>query len=197
MNHQRGTTLIELLIAMSLLALIAVYGMSAARFLRNFDRVEQRIARQDLIDAVAGHIRAAIANARAVPLDGPADRPQLAFRGEPHDVAFVTAADPRLEYGGLSFVSFRLDRHSSLVALRRIFRASLTFDTSSSDPLLLAEGITQFDLAYYGPESEGETPRWHDAWPDPARLPRAVRLSLSSAGGSQPQVMTISIATAQ
>ena len=196
MDQQRGTTLLELLVAMSLLALIAVYGLSAVRFLRNFDRIGQIIERQDLIDAAADHMRVAIAGARAVSLEEPARQPELAFRGGTHDIAFVTAADPRLEYGGLSFVRFRLEGQS-LVALRQPFRASLRFDNPTVDPILLADGIGRFELAYYGAPAEGESPRWFDAWRGRSFLPKAVRLSISPKAAPQPVVLTIVVATGQ
>lgn len=196
MEHQRGTTLLELLVAMTLLALIAIYGLYAVRFFGSLERVERRIERQDLIDAVADHMRAAIAGARAVSLGENADHPQLAFLGTPREVAFVTAADPRLEYGGLSFVRFKRDGQS-LVALRHSFRANLTLDHPTTDPILLADNIFQFDLAYYGATADGQTPRWYETWPVAARLPRAVRVTIAYPEANRPLVLTILIETAQ
>ncbi|CAN5257478.1 hypothetical protein BH10PSE7_BH10PSE7_38320 [soil metagenome] len=177
---QRGTTLVELVIAMALLALIAVYSLGAVKSFRDFARVADRIEHQELAGAVATHLVRSIESARGAFVSGTGDLPVLAFIGQAQSLTIVTDSDPRLDFGGLYLVQLTLEDAGEyglrLVDRRTAFRPSLMLDLNTGDPVVLLDHIRRLTFAYYGSASSNEAARWHGDWLAAARMPAAVRI---------------------
>ena len=96
-SGEEGTTLLELLVAIALLALLCTYSFDAIRHLQSFNRAIREIEDANSIEAVAAHMRRTIAGSRVAFFTAPGSQARLAFMGEESRIALVADADNRLE----------------------------------------------------------------------------------------------------
>lgn len=185
---QEGTTLLELLVALSLLALLSVYAVTAIRYLQNFDRVQTLIEERASLEAVRTHLRRSIETMRIAFLITDGTSPRLAFSGRKETVSFVTNADSRLEYGGLYLVHFGLSEDASgvndLVTTRRAFRPAMDAEAAAEGLPILSK-IESLAFSYFGSPQEGVKPQWFEDWPGMGVLPQAIRIEVKFAAGDQ------------
>jgi general secretion pathway protein J len=176
-RRDSGFTLVELLVSLALLSLMTVYALKAFYSLRDFDRVADRIAAQAEVEAVASHLREAVADARAVFASDASDAPRLLFKGSGEVLQFVAASDGSRETGGLIEVSYGLDSDGTLFSERHILRAAAT---SPANRVILLRGVTDLSFRYWNGAAtgEGETA---DAWPENDRLPDAIEVRVTFA----------------
>lgn len=201
-DGEEGTTLLELLVALSLLALLSVYAVSAIRYLQNFDRVQTLIEDRSAMEAVRTHLRRSIEAMRTAFLIGEGSSPKLAFSGRKEAISLVTHADSRLEYGGLYLVRFEVNEDASglrdLVTTRRAFRPRMDPAAPGTDSLTVLAHIETLSLSYFGSPQEGGKPDWYADWPEGNVLPQAIRIEIGFAAGDQrlfaPLVVPIAVA---
>jgi general secretion pathway protein J len=184
---EEGTTLLELLVAVALLALLASYAIDAIRHLQSFNQGIRAIEDANSVEAVAAHIRRTIAQSRIAFFTAQGAQARLAFTGEENRIALVTDADSRLEIGGLYLVEIGLKEDDkgkrALVAFRRAFRPSMAADLGDDDPILLSDRVASLSFRYFGsPEKDAEA-AWYPAWPAAKVLPLAVEVAVTSSNG--------------
>lgn len=194
----RGFTLLELLVALTVLALAAAVAGSGLDVLGRALARERRAA-ETTRALVLAHERLRLELARALPLDwGPPQRPLAAFVGEPERVRFVEAAAPFEPEPGLRLVELALEERPGgrLLVLRRI---GLVRDGSgfarlaAAEPVPLATVGPGFAFGYYGEREGRRGARWWPDWPPGPRLPAAVRLA--GADDAAPLVVRLAIDT--
>lgn len=161
-----------------------MYALGALKHLSVFDRVIGEIEDTNSMEAVAAHVRRAIAGSRVVFLMGfKDDETGIAFKGEENRISFVTDADSRLEYGGLYLVQIGLSGEEPgprrLVQFRRVFRPSMAIEPGDAEPILLAENVKALNFRYFGSPEEGAKAGWHAVWPFVKALPRAVEVTVA------------------
>ncbi|MCL6608866.1 MAG: prepilin-type N-terminal cleavage/methylation domain-containing protein [Geminicoccaceae bacterium] len=194
---RRGFTLLELLVALAVLALAAAVAAGGLDVLGRALARERRAAEEGRALALA-HEQLRLKLARALPLDwGPPQRPLVAFLGEANRVRFVSAPGPYRAEEGLQLVEAALEERAGgrVLTLRR---AGLVRDGSgfarldSVEPVPLAAVGRDSTFAYFG-EREGRGARWWPDWPPGPKLPAAVRLDYE--GGDAPLVIRLVIDT--
>ena len=198
-GRERGTTLLELLVAMALLALLASYAFGAIRHLRSFDRAMRDIEDASSIEAVTAHMRRTIAGSRVVFFTTSGSQAKLAFVGEESRISLVADADNRLEWGGLYLVQIGFmeeEGERKLVAFRRVFRPAMDIEPGSRDPVLLADQVASLRFRYFGsPEKDAEA-QWHATWTSMKTLPKAVEVILTFTNGRRWPPMVVAIPSA-
>ena len=182
----RGFTLLEILLALALLAVlsVAVWGTLsvATRAVRSGNKqVDARLQ----VDAVQAVLREEIG--RALPLTwtiGPQGRP-LTFFGGPRGMAFAGTLPAALGVAGPQRIQLEfLNRTASLTeSSGLIMRFAALHIGHSPTPtgtpqvlLLHATGA----LAYQGLNPQGHPTGWLAHWPWPWRLPQRVRIAIHS-----------------
>lgn len=187
-DAEEGTTLLELLVALSLLALLSVYAVAAIRYLQNFDRIQTLIEERAALEAVRTHLRRSIEAMRIAFLIPEGASPRLAFSGRKEAISFVTNADSRLEYGGLYLVRFGLGEEASgvrdMVTVRRAFRPRMEAQ-ADAESLLILDKVDSLAFRYFGSPQEGVKPDWYEEWPETNVLPQAVRIEVNFASGDR------------
>src|SRR4051794_39239480 len=138
--QESGSTLLELLVAVALLALLCSYSFTAIRNLRNFDRANRNIENSSSLEAVTAHLRRTIAAARIAFFTRADSTAGLAFIGEENRIALVTDGESGLELGGLYLVQIGLNNDRQLVAYRRPFRPNMP-PATDDDPIVLLDGV--------------------------------------------------------
>jgi general secretion pathway protein J len=163
-ENQRGFTLLELLIAITILGLIVVALTSGLRFAGQAWRAQERRSEsQGDVDAVQNVLRQIIGSARRVNGDGVALR-------------FVATLPDALARGGLYDVEIsRLEQHLVL-AWKPHFRGPASAATWQSARLV--EDVNGLDFAYFV-----DTSGWQRVAQDRNRSPVLVRIALQLGDG--------------
>lgn len=192
--HRRGFTLLELLLALSIVAALMVILSGGFRIgLTAWQRGEERTARLDRDRSLVVLLEGTLAGAfpyRMAPED--AEQPRLLFEGLPDRLTFATLSPPLPTGAPAAFSVVSLAAEPAGLTLRQqILPSPVPLDRV--EPILIDTRTTALRFRYLGQEPES----WEDAW-DPSRddaLPRAVEITLVSSDGhrSTQQSFTVPI----
>jgi len=181
-NAEAGFTLLELLIALALMAVIASLLVNAIAGARQSLSVVDRRITQASVPAVQSVLRRLLLEARPNPdATGRAD-PGRAFLGEPGKVAFVSSFVPQGQFGGLWRYEIVLGasagESSALVLTQKLVRPT---SAATSSPLrtVVLKDVRALSQRYFGVEDKASAPQWQDAWRHPYRLPRLVSVDVT------------------
>ncbi len=174
-SAEHGFTLVELLVALTIFALLSAAGVTLLRSsIDTQTAVARRLGEDGGVNRLRAILAAELASAQPRPTRDAAGNPQPAFIGTNDAIAFVHAADSGATGGSLGRSRYALERG----ALTR--SASTAIDGGADgDAAALARDVTAARWRFRGVDGA-----WSDGWqPDtPARLPRAVELTLERRG---------------
>ena len=195
-RRQAGFTLVELLVAMTLLAFLSVSLFGGLRFgARCWEAVVYSSVERDDIAATQTFLRDRLAQLM-LPAPG---RPRNfnededfnedeSLNGGPEKVEFIAPWLSALSLGGL--YRFTLWHDDEYIGNGRLM---LRWQPAEADPdaleelgdlagqRVLLDGVAEFDLSYYGAADEDAEPEWLDQWENPDAPPRLVRVQLAFA----------------
>lgn len=172
----RGFTLIEVVLAMILVAMIMAIAVGALRMSRKAaERGEHRIEAVNSIRVTQEFVRRQLS--RAVPLAFAADRSEgrnHVFAGEDREITFVAPMPGYLSSGGPYVQSLSIERD------RLVFnhRMLLGDEDDAAEPVYLVDRIRRGRFEFRGIDERGRLGDWRDDWEDPSRTPMMVRLSI-------------------
>jgi general secretion pathway protein J len=186
LDPEAGFTLLELLIALTLLAVTTSLLVNAIGSARQALRIVDRRVAHATVPAVQSVLRRLLTESRPgldMTQKAEADR---AFAGEPGKMGFVSSFVPQGQYGGLWRYEIALDadagasRPGAVVLTQHLVRPA---SSAAAAPLrtVVIDGVAALRLRYFGAPDEDSTPQWHDSWRDPRRLPRLVSLDVTFA----------------
>ena len=182
-RHQSGFTLLEILIVLSLLAvLLTLVGgalVGANRAVLTADRYTTGL---DERRAAQGFLRQAIS--QALPLDLAENDHGGAglFVGSAQRMHFAAALPGNLG-GGIQQHTLELGGPASDRRLQIAFaQVQDNVLRAWGEPQVLLHGVRDLSLSYRGTTPEGAPTGWIDQWPWPNRLPRAVRVAVQMDG---------------
>jgi general secretion pathway protein J len=184
-----GFTLVEVVLAMALLATIMVLLYSGLTFvLRSWDagdangrrvadrRLGENFLRREMTELFPMRWK----DATAV---------KFAFEGEQDHLRFVSSRPAGLQQGGLSLVSLEV-RDGEARRRHLMMRRALPNDEAvdfapleKADPVLLIADVDSIQFSYFGAESDFAEPNWSDSWPHKAQMPLLVRLRVKMTDG--------------
>jgi general secretion pathway protein J len=178
-DAEAGFTLLELLIALTLLAVIASLLVNAITSARQALNVVDRRVTQASVPAVQSVLRRLLVEARPNPDAAQHADPDRAFIGEASKLGFVSSFVPQGQYGGLWRYEIALGTNegaaesSALVLTQQLVRPA---SQATSQPLrtVLIKEVRALSVRYFGAEDKDSAPQWQDAWRHPFRLPRLV-----------------------
>jgi general secretion pathway protein J len=182
--RERGFTLIELVIAMSLLGLILVSLFSGLRLAsRSWDAGAVRAEKSNEMRLVQDFIRRAIAQTHPIIWQEATGQPRLSFDGKPHALAFTALLPARAGIGGIYLMKLELRdtrQGKELLLRRRLYRPDGHVKEDGAETTVLVEGVAVLAFGYYGSENSNDPPRWRSEWQSAMQLPKLVRVSLST-----------------
>lgn len=197
---QRGFTLVELLIAMTLLAFILTLLFAGLRLgSRSWDAAELRTDESERLRVAHGVIRNELAQASLMKWKNVVDA-GIAFSGEADVVKFVAPLPVRIGEGGLYLLSIGLEKDvaGARLVMKRHAPAAEDKDFSALDAgetTVLAEQVGKFSISYFGAESELAEAQWVEQWANPKRLPLLIKVRLSEKDGRDwPELVVAPIA---
>jgi general secretion pathway protein J len=176
-----GFTLLEILVAITLLGLLATLLSGGLRLgTRVWHRGEDQLQALAAIQSAHGLMRRQLAE--AVPLTTPDDgESRVRFEGMPTFVRFVGTAPAEVMVGGHYEVTLGLshdDVAQHLVMAWRLLGGSEDDALAGADreQVVLLRDVAALSFAFFGTEDEDETPQWHEMWVESSRLPRLIRI---------------------
>ena len=184
---QSGFTLIEVVLAMILVALIMGIAVGGIRMSRKAaENGERRIEATNSIRVTQEFLRKQLA--RTLPLAFAMDRTEgknYVFEGADNEITFVAPMPGYLSKGGPYVQRLSIERGE----LHFYHRMLLSEDEDEDEPVILLDRIRRGHFEFRGIDEEGKLGDWSDEWEDASRTPMMVRVELEfekSSGFSWP-----------
>ena len=192
----RGFTLIEVILALSIVAATLVITFGGLRVgLAAWQRGEERTAKLDHTRSLAVLLERALDGAFPYRIAPEGEREaRILFEGRPDQLTFVTLSPPFPTGAPAAFTAVNLSADAAGLALRQqILPNPVAPDRLR--PLLVDARTSGLRFRYLGREPEA----WQDAWDvgTDEGLPRAVEITLVTGAGPRgvPQTLTVPIRT--
>lgn len=191
-RRQTGFTLLELVVAITLMGLVLVVLYSGLRLgLNGWDSGERRAEASNRLRSVQEFLRRQLAQSMTVYQTQANEKRKkiVVFAGEAAVVEFVAPMLVHLGQGGL----YRVRVETADGQMRVRWRPYLPGDPTAGEEreTVLLEGVSDVEWTYFGPErdEDQEPPRWHSEWANQERRPLLVRLNLTLRGESWPDLV--------
>lgn len=188
-----GFTLLELLVALALMAVIAATMAVAITQLRPIQEFRQRLDEREaadmLVDAIARDIKAAA----MLPLIEAGNSSSVLLHGQPQRIVFSAVVPTGYQRRALREVTYELVRSKSTTQLLRTTRMR----RFSQDKDVLAPQVDElwtgeFDIHLsYLISRDASRPAWQDHFQAADNLPKAVSVSLVVAGARRSEATRI------
>jgi general secretion pathway protein J len=177
-ENEDGFTLLEMLVSMTLLALLSVALLSAIRSGTQIWRVSEEVAAgsnriRNAQSLIASEIAAAYPETVATAADNHVD-----FDGKADGLSFLTA-DRNLP-GALTRVTLSVDDESGNLLLSRTLELSNPTDRDAASQVLL-HGVKSLDISYLGQGSDKAAADWEDTWQNRPTPPQLIRIRVAFA----------------
>ena len=185
-----GFTLLELVVAITLMGLILVVLYGGLRLgLNGTDSGEQRAEASNRLRLVQEFLRRQLAQSMTVYRTNDQQEKVVVFAGQPNGIEFVAPMLTQLGQGGLYRI--RIDAGDGRLRMR--WRLDQADDPAAGEEreTVLLEGVSAMEWAYFGPERDNdqEPPRWRSDWASTERRPLLVRLNLAQQGEPWPDLV--------
>ena len=180
-----GFTLLELLVAVALLALLMTMLFSGLRLgTHQIERRSARLERASRVALVQNFLRNQLGDARPLTV-APSGDDAVVFDGRADELAFVGVAPESAVRGGLQLFAVGL-AHEHGGAGELLLRARFYRDAADGfRRTVLLDQVESVTFAYFGSTAPNQPPRWHATWHDMTSLPTLVRLSVTFADGDR------------
>ena len=185
-----GFTLIEVVIAMTLLATIMVLLYSGLTFaLRSWDagdangrrvadrRLGENFLRREMTELFPMRWKDATVL-------------KFAFEGERDHLRFVSSRPAGLSQAGLSLVSLDVQPGTEPRSRNLVMRRAMPDDEAvdfgpldKAEPSLLIANVESVQFSYFGAESDFIEPKWTDSWPFKGAIPLLVKVRVTTIDG--------------
>lgn len=193
MRRTGGFTLIEMVVAMTILGTMLVLLYSGLSFaLRSWDASD--VNGQRTMDRRIGEnfLRREVSELFPMRWKDPVTL-KLAFEGDARHLRFVSARPAGVALGGLSLVSIDLEEDARNRRERHLVMRRAMPDDEQKDfaPLDKAEAtillpdVESVEFSYFGAENDFAEPKWFDDWRYTSRIPQMIRLRVKTAEGVQ------------
>ena len=183
-RDDEGFTLLELVVAMGLLALMAVLMTSALRFgAQGFVSAQSHIEEVEEIFTVRSFLSAQLENAYPVLMAQRRTRVQSPFDGRNDNLTFVAPLPAPWSGGGLHWISFFEETRGRARSLNMTW---IPFEDEEANPRLtsrasqavLLDNIRDFKVEYLQVDERTGARRWRAAWLEQEDLPELIRVTL-------------------
>jgi general secretion pathway protein J len=178
-----GLTLLELLVAITLLGLLMAALFGGLRLgARAWELSEERLDQSTRLHVVHDFLRDRLIQAYPLVADDRVGDARLTFEGTADRLRFVTQMPEHLGAGFAEFalaLDDGLDAKDLVVQWRR-------FDWPAAGPgpeedaqlKVLLERVESLQISYFGVPDPRLAPAWHDEWQDAQAIPELVRIQV-------------------
>jgi hypothetical protein len=202
-HGERGLALIELLVALVLLALMSTLLLAALSTGRQVLDVSERRQSEPSSSATEALLRDLFDGARALP-PLTADQQTPMFVGKVDQATFLAVIEKRGHYAGLYRVTIGLSPKTasspvSLDVVLEAHRPGQTIRTAAlaTTRVVVLKDVKSVTLNYFGSIAPNRLPQWHAAWTDPQRLPQLISLKIEGVGLTRHNPMIFALPAAE
>jgi general secretion pathway protein J len=193
---QRGFTLIELVVAMVLLATMMLLLYSGLSFsVRSWDAGDANGRRTADRRLGENFLRRELSELFPMRWKEP-NVVKFAFEGERDHMRFVSSRPAGIAQGGLSLVGIEVQDEGRGSRRRNlVMRRAMLGDEQKSfapleaaEPVVLIAGVDSVSFEYFGAETDFATPQWTDSWKWSFKMPEVVRVRIRGEEGVLPEM---------
>ncbi|QBQ53539.1 prepilin-type N-terminal cleavage/methylation domain-containing protein [Nitrosococcus wardiae] len=188
----QGFTLVELLIAMTLVGMMLVILFSGLRLAtRSWEAAEQKLEVVEKQRVIEGLFRRQIREQKLLFFNDPEQGQTMTFAGTAEAMQFVAPLLTRLGLGGLYWITFEVVKEggeSHLMMSWRPYRPEGQ-ETTGREREVLLEAVEEIAFSYFGKKAVGEAPEWYERWEDTQRPPQLVRLQVRTQEAEWPELI--------
>lgn len=189
-NHRaRGFTMIELMIALVLLALMSAVLFGSLNLAgRSSDAGTAKAEASSGMRLAGDYLRTQLAAQHPQRMRKRQDFPLL-FGGDAEQMRYAAPLPGRVGLGGMWYYRLKVDtvagRDKPSLILERMIpdvNALDPPDFASAEHSVLADDIKEVKFAYYGISNDAgvdAAPTWRDQWDDPQLLPQLIRVDVT------------------
>lgn len=183
-----GFTLLELLVALSLLSLVMLGMGSALRSLAQVEsRVDSRLRHADEMRVATGFLRTVLSRVSARKAESSSPGPQAySFAGSADHVQWLGVMPARHGVAGMHHLRLRIEQ-AGLVLRYAAWHGDTVPDWGRAESLVLVAGATE--LAARFEDARREPPHWVHAWLVSDAVPQRLALSITTPLGLWPAVV--------
>jgi general secretion pathway protein J len=185
--RQRGFSLLEVLMASVLLALLLTGAWAGVRTAtRSAERGEALVERTNTLRVAQEFLRRQISQALVLAYGqerGTGER--VVFEGDRDTLTYVSAMPGYLGRGGayVQRLTIERGRHGGQLVFRHALlngfdEDSFRDDDENAPPVVLLEHIRQASFEFRALDDRGELGNWQDQWDETAQLPLLVRIEI-------------------
>lgn len=190
----RGFTLLEVLVAMTLMSVILLLLYSGMRFgARSWEVSTARAEISSELRLVQDFIRRQWRQSNTVFYNDDDEGLIVAFHGESNELQLVAPMLAHLGFGGLYWVHYDLADDGGTRVLRlRWWPYQPDGNTREEDPAgenILLRGVNELHFSYFGAEEPQDDPEWHDTWDSVRLRPQLIRLTLDWVNADWPPLV--------
>jgi general secretion pathway protein J len=183
----RGFTLIEVLLAMTLLSvMMTLLFVSLKICAESWEKGEKKIFEVSETAGVVNFFQRHLVMAKPLWNDFTEEERRFSFQGDQQFLQFVSSFPASAGRAGLQLFTVQLvseNRQNAIKVTITPFYPVAEGDEWLTEEETLIKGVAGFSLAYFGPE-EGETESsWLDQWRERDQLPKLVRIKIDLENG--------------
>src|SRR5689334_7242406 len=183
-HSQQGFTLIELTVALVLVALIGsvLYG-SLSLAGDTWNRGETKAQRVNEMRSAQDFLRRTLTSQHPLRFQKVVEKP-LYFLGTREALSYAAALPGRVG-GGMYYFRLTASGENGRLTLARVipdYSAQAVPDFGSAESTVLADGVSAVRFGYFGRDpnsADTVAPTWRDRWDDPQRLPDLIRIDVT------------------
>lgn len=185
MKQQQGFTLLEMLVAFSLVSLLFLALFASFNTIgRSWEAAETRMNKTADMRLITDFLRRQLSQAMVVKIKNEDGAAVYAFEGTESLVRYAAPLQPLQHQGGVFLVQLSVESSVNgkmLEMLYAPYRPELTWDEAfeDSEPVLVFDGLKTADFEYFGSENlSADDPEWQSSWEDQLLYPQMLKLNL-------------------
>ncbi len=186
-NQVKGFTLIEVLIAMTLLSIMVVVLFGSLKICADsWEKGENKITEVNEIAVVYNFFQRHLSVAQPLWNDlSDEEERTFSFQGKTQSIQFISAFPASAGRSGLQVFSLDLQEEDNdqviKVGITPFFPAA-EGEEWHKEEVTLIKGVDNFTMAYFGSD-DGESEGWQEQWLDKEVLPRLVKINIELENG--------------
>jgi general secretion pathway protein J len=180
--HPRGFTLIEVLIAMTLLSIMVVLLFSSLKICADsWEQGESKITDVNEVAVVYNFFQQHLSVANPLWNDFSKEEKTFSFQGKAQSLQFVSTFPASAGKSGLQQFSIQMQKEDNewlvKVTITPFFPVSEGKEWRKEEVTLI-EHVNDFTLAYFGSNEETSESNWQNEWLGKDVLPRLVKINI-------------------